>query len=401
MAQDALRIDEVALRAGRKQADRELRDFPAIAERDREDLSRVLACYHACTKNGLDARRALEAATGMLASTEAPQDPGGSSLEDVLDAVRRRPDDAVPLMAGAHQRLRRLSLPAFSVLLPESRYERADLRKPELVGVDAQRDELVWTIEQLMCYSPGRGVNPERDAMPSAILLHGPPGTGKTSLCRYALAEAQELSALTGTPLRHESFSASDYSKWVGESARALRAKYERVADPGGVGVLVVDDIDMILQGRDDPGQSTGMLHVTAELMHALSGVGSVNEGNHLVLATTNRAESIDAALRRRFGAEIAVPTYSSIEQYEALCASLLPDAAPDAARYLSQRSFSERWSCAAVEHTARASRRLARGRVERSVFCAPEDERYASRAEPMPVRVEHVAEALAYRCSE
>ena len=160
---------------------------------------------------------------------------------------------------------------------------------------------------------------------PRGVLLYGPPGTGKTRLARAAAAAANAALLVVRGP---ELVTAA-----VGESEAALRGVFAAAAAAAPC-VVLLDELDAIaparaggdgLGGRGDAGASGGgdeqmSARVVAALLSALDGAGGEKDENDMrgvvVVATTNRPEAVDRALRRpgRFDREIevGVPTPSA-----------------------------------------------------------------------------------------
>jgi len=117
------------------------------------------------------------------------------------------------------------------------------------------------------------------------IILAGPPGTGKTLLARAVAGESKaHIEIVAGPEL---------LSKWFGESERQLRALFERARDlqPS---VILFDELDGIAGTRN--GDSLHRSFV-AQLLTLLDGIE--DRGQIFTIATTNRPEDIDPALRR------------------------------------------------------------------------------------------------------
>jgi transitional endoplasmic reticulum ATPase len=136
------------------------------------------------------------------------------------------------------------------------------------------------------------GVDP-----PKGVLLHGPPGTGKTRLAR-AVANESEASFFT---INGPEIMGSAY----GESERRLREVFEE-AGKNSPSIVFIDEIDSIAPKRSGtPGEAEKRL--VAQLLTLMDGL---NAHNHIVvIAATNRPDAIDEALRRpgRFDREIVV----------------------------------------------------------------------------------------------
>jgi transitional endoplasmic reticulum ATPase len=136
------------------------------------------------------------------------------------------------------------------------------------------------------------GVDP-----PKGVLLHGPPGTGKT---RLALAVANESDAQFFT-INGPEIMGSAY----GESEKRLRDVFEE-AQRAAPAIIFIDEIDSIAPKR---GNVTGEAEkrLVAQLLTLMDGLHS--RSNLVVIAATNRPEAIDEALRRpgRFDREIVI----------------------------------------------------------------------------------------------
>ncbi|SCU98508.1 LADA_0H13476g1_1 [Lachancea dasiensis] len=127
------------------------------------------------------------------------------------------------------------------------------------------------------------GVSP-----PRGILLHGPPGTGKTMLLRCVAGEANAHVLTINGP--------SIVSKYLGETEAALRDIFNeaRLYQPS---IIFIDEIDSLAPSRssDDAGEVES--RVVATLLTLMDGMGS--SGRVVVVAATNRPNSVDMALRR------------------------------------------------------------------------------------------------------
>ncbi|MEM2963799.1 MAG: CDC48 family AAA ATPase [Candidatus Anstonellales archaeon] len=132
---------------------------------------------------------------------------------------------------------------------------------------------------------------------PKGVLLYGPPGTGKTLLAKAVANESDASFFYIGGP--------EVVSKYVGESEQRLRKIFEE-AERSAPSIIFIDEIDAIAPKR---AEVTGeverrMVSQLLTLMDGLRGRGQV-----IVVAATNRPDSIDPALRRpgRFDREIEI----------------------------------------------------------------------------------------------
>ena len=132
---------------------------------------------------------------------------------------------------------------------------------------------------------------------PRGALLFGPPGTGKTLLARCVARES-------GARFIHVRVT-DVTSKWYGEAERKLQEAFDW-ARKDAPAVLFFDEIDALARPRDDAHEATHRLVSTfLENMDGLQKADGV-----VVLAATNRPESVDAALTRpgRFDRLVEVP---------------------------------------------------------------------------------------------
>ncbi|WP_340820417.1 CDC48 family AAA ATPase [Methanolobus sp. WCC4] len=132
---------------------------------------------------------------------------------------------------------------------------------------------------------------------PKGVLLFGPPGTGKTLIARAVASETDaNFISVSGPEI---------VSKYYGESEQKLREIFEE-AQRNAPTIIFMDEIDSIAPKRDEV---VGEMErrVVAQLLSLMDGLAS--RGKVIVIAATNRPNSIDEALRRggRFDREIEV----------------------------------------------------------------------------------------------
>jgi transitional endoplasmic reticulum ATPase len=126
-------------------------------------------------------------------------------------------------------------------------------------------------------------------APPRGILLVGPSGTGKTAMARALSGEKQvPLIAIDGPQL---------YSKWLGESERALREVFKK-ARRAAPCILFFDTIDAVAPkfGSDQFGTDVHQ-RIISQLLREIDNLRDVK--GVILLAATNRPERVDPALLR------------------------------------------------------------------------------------------------------
>ncbi|KAG0344380.1 hypothetical protein BG004_004518 [Podila humilis] len=137
-------------------------------------------------------------------------------------------------------------------------------------------------------------------ACPKGVLLHGPPGVGKTLLVS-TVAHICKATVVT-------IYGPDIFGPYVGESEEKLRQKFNqatRIAsgDAKTPVIVFIDELDALTPHRNDAQAHES--RVVAQLLTLMDGVAS--RGRVVVVAATNRPNAIDPALRRpgRFDREI------------------------------------------------------------------------------------------------
>ncbi|KAL5529736.1 hypothetical protein ACEPAG_5721 [Sanghuangporus baumii] len=168
---------------------------------------------------------------------------------------------------------------------------------------------------------------------PKGILLHGPPGTGKTHLARAVVAASTGVSVLViaGAELS---------SAYHGETERRLREVFAEARRRSPC-IVILDEVDALAprrEGAEDGSSGEVEKRVVATLLTILDGIGineqDGNEERVVVIGTTNRPNAIDPALRRpgRFDREIEIGIPDAGARYAILRVMLsqTPHSIPD-----------------------------------------------------------------------
>ena len=132
---------------------------------------------------------------------------------------------------------------------------------------------------------------------PKGVLLYGPPGTGKTLLAKAVAGETNaHFISISGPEIM---------GKHYGESEERIREIFTQ-AEENAPSIIFIDEIDSIAPKREEV---SGELErrIVSQLLTLMDGMKS--RGKIIVIAATNRPDSIDPALRRpgRFDREIEI----------------------------------------------------------------------------------------------
>ena len=172
---------------------------------------------------------------------------------------------------------------------------RADVTYDDLGGLGDTIDQVREMVELPLRYPElfqRLGVDP-----PKGVLLHGPPGTGKTRLARAVANESDaEFFLINGPEIMGSAY---------GESEKRLREIFEE-ASQAAPSIVFIDEIDSIAPKRGQV-QGEAEKRLVAQLLTLMDGLEA--RTNLVVIAATNRPEAIDEALRRpgRFDREIII----------------------------------------------------------------------------------------------
>ncbi|TYH60908.1 hypothetical protein ES332_D07G012000v1 [Gossypium tomentosum] len=151
---------------------------------------------------------------------------------------------------------------------------------------------------------------------PRGLLLYGPPGTGKTSLVRAIVRESGAHLIVLSPHSVHRAH--------AGESERILREAFSEAsshASSGKPSIIFIDEIDVLCPRRDSRREQDVRLASQLLTLMDSNKPSATSVPRVVVVASTNRVDAIDPALRRsgRFDDEVEVTTPNEEERFQIL----------------------------------------------------------------------------------
>jgi len=178
--------------------------------------------------------------------------------------------------------------------------ERPTDNYSDIGGLEKQIQELIEAIVLPMKHKAkfdAIGIQP-----PKGVLMHGPPGTGKTMMARACAANTNAtFLKLAGPQL---------VQMYIGDGAKIVRDAFDLAKEKAPT-IIFIDEIDAVGMKRSGGGELSGVREVQRtmlELLNQLDGFSS--NADVKVIAATNRPDVLDPALLRsgRLDRKIELP---------------------------------------------------------------------------------------------
>lgn len=176
--------------------------------------------------------------------------------------------------------------------------ERPTEEYTDIGGLDKQIQELIEAIVLPMTHKDrfdAIGIRP-----PKGLLMHGPPGTGKTMMARACAAQTKATFLKLAGPQLVQMF--------IGDGAKMVRDAFE-LAREKAPAIIFIDELDAVGTKRGSGENETREVHRTMlELLNQLDGF--TQDDRIKVIAATNRPDILDPALLRsgRLDRKIELP---------------------------------------------------------------------------------------------
>jgi len=260
------------------------RNMPLAEDVDIKRLSDVTHGYTGADISSLSREAAMKALRRYMPEINLEEE---RVPPEILDRMVVKEDDFL----SAYREITPTAMREVYVEVPSVRWK-------EVGGLEELKAELIesveWPLKKPEMFKK-MGIKP-----PRGILLYGPPGCGKTLLARAVATEGEaNFISVKGPEI---------FSKWVGESEKAIREVF-RKARTAAPAIIFFDELDSIVPrrglGYSDSGASE---RVISQLLTELDGIEALQ--NVVVIAATNRPDILDPAVLRpgRFDRLIYVP---------------------------------------------------------------------------------------------
>lgn len=170
----------------------------------------------------------------------------------------------------------------------------------DIGGLDKQIQELIEAIVLPMKHKDkfdAIGITP-----PKGVLMHGPPGTGKTMMARACAASTEATFLKLAGPHLVQMF--------IGDGAKIVRDAFELAKEKAPT-IIFIDELDAIGMKRSGGGELSGVREVQRTMLELLNQLdGFSGNADVKIIAATNRPDVLDPALLRsgRLDRKIELP---------------------------------------------------------------------------------------------
>eukprot|EP00956_Cyclotella_meneghiniana_P005319 scaffold6698_cov72-Cyclotella_meneghiniana.AAC.4 len=172
--------------------------------------------------------------------------------------------------------------------------DQFELAWKDFGGYNDMKIRLFRTVVRSWSESASSVSNMLESSRPSGILFHGPSGNGKT-LAAMCLASSLGLNCVKVR-------SSEVFSQWLGGSEATIRSIFSR-ARAAAPCILLFDELDSLAMNREQDNSSAAsgvQSRILTTLLNEMDGITNAGSSQSvLVVAATNRLDSIDSALLR------------------------------------------------------------------------------------------------------
>eukprot|EP01041_Mallomonas_annulata_P010791 gene10790-22527_t len=198
-----------------------------------------------------------------------------------------------------------------------------------IVVDESLKNRLLGYCDTSMSFSEA-GVDSNIISWNRMVLLHGPPGTGKTTICK---ALAQKLFIRNthrySSGILLEINSHSLFSKWFSESGKLVMKLFDHVTeiaeDEQCFVCVLIDEVESMVSARsaavkgNEPGDAVRVVNAVLTSLDALR-----RRPNTMVLCTSNMLTSIDSAFRDRVDLKVYMGPPPTLARYRILHSCLM-----------------------------------------------------------------------------